>query len=461
MFDVVYSDDHKQYVAVGNGEYVGDKPLIIVSNDGMNWTVVADHGLDNNETKLLAVAYGNGVYVAVGEDFFAWSADGLDWHSVPGTFGGLDGGGDPIYDALEVDELWDVAYGDDGFFAIGTVHGPKFGTIVYASTDGQTWTVQGGTTDNGVHQDLFAITSNGATYVAVGDSMDGGVVMIWRNGMPEWEQVFVLQNYFLEDVAWGNADGFMAVGGGGPNLEPESIYVMSPTGDNGSWQHDLTDVSHWFELGQVTHGASGFAVVAYANDAADSPGGADDNDAIYLAGKKARPRPRLPIIAPQPPPPKPPECPLSLAPESGPLTRAEYVLVMELGASDFAHPFVDIDGHELEPCIARATEVGAVIGYPQSFYRPDQPIILEEAVAVLRRWANVTLPDGEDEADRDTRVSAWARPDWAWAVASEVIDADADPTETVDLARALELPAAVQEAVQRSEATEQDSNEDG
>lgn len=90
--------------------------------------------------------------------------------------------------------------------------------------------------------------------------------------------------------------------------------------------------------------------------------------------------------------------------------------------------------------------MGAVVGYPQSLYRPDQPIILEEAVAVLRRWAKVALPDDEDAAGGDPRVSAWARPDWAWAVANGIISADADPTETVDLDRALQLRAAVEAA---------------
>lgn len=237
----------------------------------------------------------------------------------------------------------------------------------------------------------------------------------------------------------------MAIGGGGPT-GAESISVTSPTGNNGSWQDDLTDVSHWFEYGLVTHGASGFAVRAYSNPETEHPtsGFAKPINAIYLAGRKAPSRPAAPL---PPPPPKPELCPLSLAPETGPLTRAEYVLVMELGDSDFAHPFIDIGGHKLEPCIARAAEVGAVVGYPMSFYRPDQPIILEEAVAVLRRWAKVSLQGDEPAENQDTRVSVWARPDWAWAVAHGVIAADADPTETVDLGRALDLRAAVQLAV--------------
>lgn len=105
LLDVVYSADHKQYVAVGNGDILGDEPLIIVSDNGVDWTVVQGHGLEASPSRLHAVAYGNGVYVAVGTNFFAWSPDGLNWHHVPGTDGGVDAGGNPIHDPLDAPDL--------------------------------------------------------------------------------------------------------------------------------------------------------------------------------------------------------------------------------------------------------------------------------------------------------------------------------------------------------------------
>lgn len=75
LYGVTYGDG--EYVAVGLGGSSSQNGTILASPDGQNWSIVVSNAPDNT---LRSVAYGNGLFVAVGDN--GWteiSRDGLSW----------------------------------------------------------------------------------------------------------------------------------------------------------------------------------------------------------------------------------------------------------------------------------------------------------------------------------------------------------------------------------------------
>lgn len=113
-------------VAYGNGKWVavGNDGAIYVSADTITWTPAFNLALVN----LLGVAYGNGKWVAVGGENLAnakilTSEDGLAWTERLAPFKNAD--------------LKAVAYGDNRWVAVG--HGHDGGGVIFISEDGETW----------------------------------------------------------------------------------------------------------------------------------------------------------------------------------------------------------------------------------------------------------------------------------------------------------------------------------
>ena len=154
-------------VAYGNGVYVavGADGAIFTSADGASWTF---RSLGENKTSypLSAVAYGGGRFVAVGKYGTVFtSADGSEW--------------DP-QDAGSTAWLRGVAYGEPGGSGVYVAVGAN-GTILYSS-DAATWhaaTVPEGTTGqlNGVAYDGTGV------FVAAGAS---GTVLVSNDGV-SWQ----------------------------------------------------------------------------------------------------------------------------------------------------------------------------------------------------------------------------------------------------------------------------------
>jgi len=116
-----------------------------VSEDGYRWT----RG-ENPSTALVAgAAYGNGLYVAVvgGGGFeVITSTNGLTWSRNPVSFL----------------NLHDVAYGPEGFIAVG---GAAIGGLIVRSSDGRNWISLGYNDDTR----LNSVAYGKDRYVAVGD----------------------------------------------------------------------------------------------------------------------------------------------------------------------------------------------------------------------------------------------------------------------------------------------------
>lgn len=112
---------------------VGDSGTILTSTDGVHW-IQPNYLTAAND--LNAVAYGDGVYVAVGGN--GWtvvSGDAINWTSVASP---------------TINNLYSVTYGSSGFAAVGdngtilNIIIPKFGPLVVLPSDMVQVTVTGG-----------------------------------------------------------------------------------------------------------------------------------------------------------------------------------------------------------------------------------------------------------------------------------------------------------------------------
>jgi hypothetical protein len=133
-------------VAYGNGIFVAVGNTILTSPHGITWTPQSS-GSDNS---LSGITYGNGIFVAGGDlGAILTSPNGVTWIT---RSSGI------------TDNLSGVAYGDGILVAVGgsNIIGP-FGSIL-TSLDGETWTIRSsGSTNN-----LFGIAYGNSTFVAVG-----------------------------------------------------------------------------------------------------------------------------------------------------------------------------------------------------------------------------------------------------------------------------------------------------
>lgn len=112
----LYNNNYIGGVAYGNGVYVavGSSGATYYSEDGVNWT----KGNNDNSFILYDVAYGNGVFVAVGYKGIIYSSDGINWTIA----------------SIYAEEVEDIVYGGDKFVAGGHKG------YAYYSTDGINWT---------------------------------------------------------------------------------------------------------------------------------------------------------------------------------------------------------------------------------------------------------------------------------------------------------------------------------
>jgi len=133
-------------VTYGDGLYVavGDDGKLTTSTDGITWTTRTS---GFGTTDIREVTYGDGLYVAVGYDGkLTTSTDGTTWTTRTSGFGSTD--------------IWGVTYGDGLYVAVGVS-----GTLT-TSTDGTTWTTR---TSGFGSTRIWGVTYGDGLYVAVGD----------------------------------------------------------------------------------------------------------------------------------------------------------------------------------------------------------------------------------------------------------------------------------------------------
>lgn len=145
-------------VTYGNGIFlaVGNNGTILTSADGSKWTqqTLPYSPISLNTVMLNSVAFGNNMFVAVGDKTILTSVDGVNW--TPINY--VTYAGNPAYYI----QAWltNVTYTNSTFIVLG-----KSGTII-TSADGVNWTQQ---SVNSASQ-LNSVTSCNNTLVAVGNS---------------------------------------------------------------------------------------------------------------------------------------------------------------------------------------------------------------------------------------------------------------------------------------------------
>ncbi len=113
------------------------------------------------------------------------------------------------------------------------------------------------------------------------------------------------------------------------------------------------------------------------------------------------------------------------------ITRAEFVSVLvrafdlkEGGGQNFA----DTDGHWAAGAVAIAVRHGIVQGYGNDIFGPDDFITREQMVMMLVKAAGGTPKDGITSFADDSRISDWARGAMALAAESGIINGYPDNT---------------------------------
>lgn len=217
-------------VAFGEGKFVavGQQGIIFVSSNGATWQPADSPAT----TTLRSVAYGAGSFVAVGDNgTIITSTNGFNW--VPRQSG-------------STGELFGVVHGGGRFVAVGRLDsGSGYRGVIVTSTDGVSWF----TRDPGISNPLFAVTYGDGIYVAVG-FFDEAVSI---NGL-EWSRESPNSYNFLRGLAYGNG---RFVSGGEDTYTPGYQLNVSP--DARAWQSKTMGIegSVW----AITHGGGVFAAV--------------------------------------------------------------------------------------------------------------------------------------------------------------------------------------------------------
>lgn len=178
---------------------------------------------------LTAVAYGDGMFVAVGwSDGVLISSDGTNWLQQPTS----------LFD----NTLYGVAYGNNRWVAVG-----QRGVII-SSADGRCWERE----NSGTTQLLNAVSYGNGVFVAAGTD---GTILTSSNGLA-WEARSSGTSIDLRGVTCGGSN-WVAVGGDISVFGPPDGYVLLTSRDGVSWTDRSARIP---ELYQSLHG------VAYGNE---------------------------------------------------------------------------------------------------------------------------------------------------------------------------------------------------
>ena len=205
-------------VAYGNGLYVavGDLGTILTSPDGTNWV----RQTSGTTSGLRDCAYDGGIWIAVGDlGTVLTSPDARVWTSqYPGTFFSLNA----------------VTYGNGQFVAVGEA------TTILTSSDAVSWTSR----SSGA-LDLFDVIYEDGVYVAVGgnrgsaNTLAAGIIISSADAT-SWTRRETLPDAAVLSVTYG-AGTFVAAAQNSYRLTP-ALWVSD---DGYSWEPRGVNVNHW------------------------------------------------------------------------------------------------------------------------------------------------------------------------------------------------------------------------
>ena len=233
-------------IAYGNGIYVavGSGGTILTSADGVTWTSRTSGTIED----LYGVTYGNGLFVAVGyyssglpesniepPSAILSSSDGVTWTTNSFT-------STTLYSS--------VTYGNGKFVAVGQHMGDSTAGYM-TSSDGITWSEY----DMGPSLPLTSVTYGNGVFVAVGYE---GYMYTSSDGVT-WSRSYAT-NIDLHGVTYGNGV-FVAVGRGGTVLTSTDGVTFRTLGAGSN------------DLAAVTYGNGTFVALAYTGQTLTSPDG--------------------------------------------------------------------------------------------------------------------------------------------------------------------------------------------
>lgn len=170
--NVAYGDG--VYIAVGRGDAANTS--ILRSINGKSWGPVASGGFNFNDADYngIGVAYGNGIWLAFGqhslrEGTIQWSADGgINWNnSITGGFSN-DTNGPPCL-------AYSGVYNSNSGTWVAVGNGNSSNSTIMLSADGSNWVpnLSGGFNSGSVSYEGHDIAFNGTHYMAVGTKSGG------------------------------------------------------------------------------------------------------------------------------------------------------------------------------------------------------------------------------------------------------------------------------------------------
>jgi len=193
-----FNNDNILAITYGSGKFVavGENGKIAYSENGIHWTAVTIMSPSNqyDNVTINAIAYGGGKFVAVGSScIMAFSEDGRSWTPVNVNY-----------------TFNTIAYGDGKFVAGGGVDNDKI--IAYLSND-SSW--------HNVNQDIFSghndsintIVYGGDKFIAGGEDSSGGKMAYSLNGQT-WTGVSNSIFNNINSIVYGDGK-FVAVGNNG------------------------------------------------------------------------------------------------------------------------------------------------------------------------------------------------------------------------------------------------------
>lgn len=189
---LVGCDKEEEYEPIKPPIEEPDEPITTPSTDDIIKTKIGDIDMIVGSNMWNAITYGNGKYVAVGQNgSIAYSSNGVNWTTK--SMGS---------------QFWkSVVYGNGKFVAVG---GYSDGGYVATSTDGVTWTIQKNITD--AH--IFDICYNGSIFVIVchwGSSKGRDYILKSIDGVNWTSKTTVGNGYGWSGICYGNGK-FVTVG---------------------------------------------------------------------------------------------------------------------------------------------------------------------------------------------------------------------------------------------------------
>ena len=212
----------------GNSHWtsVGDSGVILTSSNATNWVAQAS----GRSYTLWDVAYGNGTFAAMGDGLLL-SPDGLSWTNID------------YIGWLTKNDLTSVSYGVSNYVAVGF-----HGTII-RSPNGLDWTSQ----YSGTATNLYSVGYGNGLFVAVGQTI------LSSNDGITWTSRSTESGLSLEAVAFVNGR-WLAVGDGG------QIRVST---DGMQWTSAKSGSTAYFY--SVAYGAGLYAIVGSGGTIRTSP----------------------------------------------------------------------------------------------------------------------------------------------------------------------------------------------